>query len=286
MNRFPRYIAEVSSNHSQNLDRIIKFIDKSSEIGCDAVKFQLFEVEKLYDASTIKKMPEIMERKKWELPISFLPHIKERCREKRILFGCTPFHLDAVDELAEYVDFFKIASYELLWLDLIRKCCLQSQPLIISTGMANIDEIISANEVVQSMKKSDVAFLHCESSYPVQANEANLASISYLRNKLGCRIGWSDHSRKTSVILRAALKWNADIFEFHLDLDAKGAEYRSGHCWLPDELSETIQLIEEGITADGVLDKFPGKAEIADRNWRADPTDGLRPLKKIREGQH
>ena len=110
MNQFPKYISEVSSNHAQDLDRIIKFIDVSAEIGCDAVKFQLFEVEKLYASSTIKEMPQIMERKKWELPISFLPHIKERCREKRILFGCTPFHLEAVDELSEYVDFFKIAS--------------------------------------------------------------------------------------------------------------------------------------------------------------------------------
>lgn len=283
MSKFPKYISEVSSNHDQNLDRIIEFIDTSARIGCDAVKFQLFQVEKLFSADTIKKMPSVMERKKWELPLKFLPEIKKRCKEKEIQLGCTPFYLEAVDELAEFVDFFKIASYELLWLDLIEKCAKMPQPLIISTGMANMDEIRNAYNVAAKFKNEDLAFLHCQSNYPVKSEETNLAAIEILKDELRCEIGWSDHSRDIAVILRAALKWNAKIFEFHLDLDSDGAEYSSGHCWLPNELENVISIIERSKLADGDHKKFPGKSESNDRNWRADPSDGLRPLKKIRE---
>ena len=66
-------------------------------------------------------------------------------------------------------------------------------------------------------------------------------------------------------------------------MDSEGAEYSSGHCWLPDELENAISLIERSKFADGIHEKFPGKSESNDRNWRADPSDGLRPLKSIRE---
>lgn len=283
MKNFPKYIAEVSSNHSQDLDRIIEFIDVSADIGCDAVKFQLFKVDELYSEDTIRNMPSVLERKKWELSLSMFPQIKKRCEEKNILLGCTPFYMNAVDELAEYVDFYKVASYELLWLDLIKKCASMPHPLIISTGMANIDEIDSAYAAIKAVNKKNIAFLHCESNYPVKAEEANLGAIKFLRDRLNCTLGWSDHSRDLAVILRAAHKWNAEIFEFHIDLDSSGAEYASGHCWLPDELQNAISLIEVGKIADGLIDKFPGKSESSDRDWRADPSDGLRPLKSIRE---
>ena len=149
--------------------------------------------------------------------------------------------------------------------------------------MANMDEIRNAYNVAAKFKNEDLAFLHCQSNYPVKSEETNLAAIEYLKNELKCEIGWSDHSRDIAVILRAALKWNAKIFEFHLDLDSDGAEYSSGHCWLPSELENVISIIERSKLADGDHKKFPGKSESNDRNWRADPSDGLRPLKKIRE---
>jgi N-acetylneuraminate synthase len=70
--------------------------------------------------------------------------------------------------------------------------------------------------------------------------------------------------------------------EFHLDLDGKGAEYASGHCWLPDEIAPVIARIREGERADGSGFKGPVAAELSDREWRADPSDGLRPLRHIR----
>jgi len=84
------------------------------------------------------------------------------------------------------------------------------------------------------------------------------------------------------VIERAVHRWGAGMVEFHLDLDGEGAEYAAGHCWLPDEIAPVIARIREAETADGEGFKEPQPSELADRNWRADPIDGLRPLQHIR----
>lgn len=278
----PRYIAEISSNHCQDINRIMHFITTSAEIGCDAIKFQLFKINDLYSQEVFKNLPEVENRREWELPVNYLEKIAREAKIVGIKFGCTPFYLEAIDELDPFVDFYKIASYELLWLELIEKCTQRVQPLIISTGMATMDEIMEAKKIIDFYKKENVAFLHCESSYPVSPNQTNLAAIATMRNFLKCSVGWSDHSRDPAVILRAAHKWNADIFEFHLDLDGKGDEYKQGHCWLPHELEKTIRLIETGKIADGDGIKVPGISELDDRQWRADPSDGLRPLKSKR----
>jgi N-acetylneuraminate synthase len=73
------------------------------------------------------------------------------------------------------------------------------------------------------------------------------------------------------------------MIEFHLDLDENGAEYKSGHCWLPNQMKATIDFINKGFLADGNGEKVPAPSEIDDRLWRADPSDGLRPFKELRE---
>ena len=104
------FISEVSSNHLKNLSRIKKFIKVSKDIGCYGVKFQLFKVDQLFRPEIIKKYPDILRRKKWELPIEFISQISKECKKNKIKFGCTPFYLDAVDLLKKKVDFFKISS--------------------------------------------------------------------------------------------------------------------------------------------------------------------------------
>ena len=144
------FIAEVSSNHSRNIDRALEFIDLASQIGCDAVKFQLFKIDKLFAPEILKKSKQHRDRIQWELPLEFLPLLSKRCKDKDIQFSCTPFYLDAVQELEPYVDFYKIASYELLWDDLLIACALTEKPVIISTGMANLDEIKHAQKLLRS----------------------------------------------------------------------------------------------------------------------------------------
>ena len=205
------------------------------KIGCYAVKFQLFEINKLFCNEVLKLSEDHRRRKNWELPKEFIPELSNYSKKQNLKFSCTPFFLDAVDFLEPYVDFFKIASYELLWNDLIRKCASTKKPLIISTGMANMDEIDNAVSVSRNSGCKDLSILQCVSHYPASYEDVNLRVIKTFRDRYKCKVGWSDHTVNKNVIRRAKVKWNADYIEFHLDLDGNGEEYSTGHCWLPEK---------------------------------------------------
>ncbi|WP_415303506.1 N-acetylneuraminate synthase family protein [Candidatus Pelagibacter sp. Uisw_090] len=276
------FIAEVSSNHSRNIERSLNFIDTASKVGCDAVKFQLFKINELFAPEILKKSKEISGRKQWELPLEFLPLLSDRCKEKGIQFSCTPFYLDAVKELEPYVDFYKIASYELLWDDLLIACALTRKPVILSTGMANLNEIKNAVKVLRD-HNCEPTVLHCTSAYPTPYKEANLSAIKTIRNSVGCKVGWSDHTVDAGVVQRAIHKWGAEVVEFHFDLDGKGEEFGAGHCWLPEQISSLIKQVRHAKDADGNGIKEPVPSELHDRLWRTDPLDGLRPFKSVRK---
>ena len=283
-----KFIAEVSSNHNSDLNRCLKFIEAAKNCGCAGVKFQLFKINELFAPEILKKSKEHRKRKEWELPTEFLPEISKKCKELNMEFICTPFYLDAVDELEPYVDAYKIASYEILWHDLFRKCAKTDKPVIVSTGMATVDEVKSATNVLVEEGCIDITILHCTSSYPTPPEQCNLSAIETMRKAIkvpedvSLRFGWSDHSVNEGVILRALHKWNAQMIEFHFDLDGKGEEFKFGHCWLPDRVKRMIEMVKDGFLADGDGKKEPQPNEMDERLWRADPEDGLRPLKGIR----
>ena len=278
------FIAEASSNHAQDLSRALAFVDAAADAGCDAVKFQLFRITELFAPEILARSARHRARADWELPVSYLEPLAARCREKKILFSCTPFYLGAVEELAPFVAFYKIASYELLWGGLLEACAATGKPVILSTGMATMPEIETAVATLRRAGARDITLLHCVSAYPTPPEEANLSAMSAIRAATGVPVGWSDHTRSPAVIERAVHRWNAAAVEFHLDLDGAGAEFASGHCWLPGEIAPVIARIREGIRADGEGFKAPAPSELADREWRADPADGLRPLRHLRAG--
>lgn len=273
-----KFIAEFSSNHQQDLKRCLSFIDIASQIGCSGVKFQLFKLDQLFLPEVLRNSKKHRARKAWELPLEFIPVLSERARVRSLRFGCTPFYLDAVDELLPYVDFFKIASYELLWHDLITACARTGKPLVLSTGMANMNEVTSAVSHFEQAGGRGLTLLHCVSHYPTLIGECNLAAIDTLRERFHCDVGWSDHSVQAPVLHRAIHRWNASMVEFHLDIDGKGAEFASGHCWLPEDIASIIDCASIAEKVDGVAQKQPAETELLERLWRADPSDGLRPL--------
>lgn len=279
----PLFVAEVSSNHHRDLERCLRFIDVAAAVGCDSVKFQLFRIEELFAREILEKSPMHRARKGWELPVEFLPSLASRCRERGIGFSCTPFYLQAVEELLPHVDFFKIASYELLWNDLLTACARTAKPVVLSTGMATMEEIRAAVETLRGAGCSDLTLLHCVSGYPAPVEECNLAAIRTLAEAFNCAAGWSDHSVSPAVIYRAVHRWGAGMIEFHLDLEGEGEEFKTGHCWLPDQICKVIATVGEGFSSDGNGEKVPTPAELTDREWRADPADGLRPLSIVRK---
>jgi len=277
-----KFVAEASSNHSQDLSRALAFVDAAADCGCDAVKFQLFRIAELFAPEILAKSAKHRARVKWELPVAHLAPLAERARARNIEFSCTPFYLAAVEELEPFVAFYKIASYELLWHGLLEACAATGKPVIISTGMATMPEIKAAVATLKRARCRDITVLHCVSAYPAPPEEANLSAIAAIRKEAQVPTGWSDHTRSPAVIERAVHRWGASAVEFHLDLDGTGAEYEAGHCWLPQEIAPVIARIREGERADGEGFKEPVAAELSDREWRADPADGLRPLRHVR----
>jgi N-acetylneuraminate synthase len=166
---------------------------------------------------------------------------------------------------------------------LLESCAKTGKPVIVSTGMATMPEIESAVAALKRSGCREITALHCVSAYPAPAEEANLSAIAAIRERTGVTVGWSDHTRNPAVIERAVHRWGASAVEFHLDLDGAGAEYEAGHCWLPEEIAPVIARIRQGERADGSGFKEPTAAELSDREWRADPFDGLRPLRHIRK---
>ena len=223
-----KFIAEVSSNHARDLNRSLAFIDAAADAGCQAVKFQLFRIDQLFAPEILAKSEMHRKRREWELPLEFLPPLSQRARERGIEFSCTPFYLQAVAELHDFVDFYKIASYELPWDDLLAACAATGKPVVLSTGMATLDEIKHATGVLRNNGCANPVLLHCTSAYPTPYQDANLAAIETLRQATGSEIGWSDHTVQPGVIHRAMHRFGARVIEFHLDLDGHGDEYASG----------------------------------------------------------
>ena len=199
----PQFIAEASSNHGRDLSRALRFVDCAADAGCDAVKFQLFKIDRMFAPEILARSAQHRARRAWELPREHLAPIAERCFARNIEFSCTPFYREAVDELRPFVAFYKIASYELLVCELLEACAATGKPVVVSTGMATIEEIEQAAKILKRAGAREITFLHCVSAYPTPAAQANLSAIEVIREATGCAVGWSDHTRRPAVIERA-----------------------------------------------------------------------------------
>src|ERR1700733_3333883 len=211
---WPLFIAEASSNHGRDLMRAKAFVDAAADAGCDAVKFQLFKIDRMFAPEILAQSPKHRARKEWELPLSHLGALAEHCSARKIQFSCTPFYREAVAELAPYVDFYKVASYELLVGDLLRACAATGKSVVLSTGMATMTEIVEASRTLKQAGARDITLLHCVSAYPTPIHEANLSAIAAIRDATGLKTGWSDHTRNPAVIERAVHHWCARAVEF------------------------------------------------------------------------
>ena len=215
-------IAEAGSNHNQSIKYAKKLIDIASISKCDAIKFQLFQADKIIQ----KKYPGWKILKKLELNSEWLSLLKKYANKKKLLFGVSPFDLNGVEKLKKInVDFIKIASTEIQDLKLIEKSAKTKKPLIISTGAANLVDISLANSVIRKYT-NNFAFLHCVSVYPAKFSQLNLNMIDTMKKFLGVPIGYSDHS-SSYVIPSIAVAKGADIIEKHITFNknAKGPDH-------------------------------------------------------------
>ena len=279
-----RLVAEVSSNHGTDLERALAFVDAAADLGFDAVKFQQFKIAELFAPEALRAHANLRARERWELPEEFNAPLSQRAHERGLAYTSTPFYLGAVAVLEPHVDAFKIASYQLLWHDLIREVAATGKPIVLATGLATLAEVRDAVEALERAGARDVTLLHCVSAYPTPPEDANLRAIETLREAFHLPCGWSDHTVRPEVAARAVRRFGATMIELHLDLDGLGDEFAGGHCWLPADVARLRTRLASGtpepeeLPCDGDGEKTPRPLEADEVAWRSDPSDGLRPL--------
>ena len=272
-------IAEIGSNHNQSLENAKKLINIASKARCDAVKFQLFQADKIIQ----KKHKGWKILKNLELKTKWLKTLKAYSHKKNLLFGVSPFDLKSLKEIIKInVDFIKIASPEIQDVELIKKCSKYNKPIIISTGAANLIDIANAYYAVKKFS-NNFAFLHCVSIYPAKVEKLNLNMIETMKKFLGVPIGFSDHS-SSIVIPSIAVSKGATIIEKHITLDKKsnGPDH---HFALEDkELADMVNYIRETELSFGIDLKQPVvKRENNNLGRRIVLTKNLKKGQKIKE---
>lgn len=265
------FFAEISSNYitkdGPSYDRALELIETAKEIGCTGVKFQYFKANKLWHPS-MKKELEIAKVR--ELPLKWIGPLSNFAKKEGLLFGLSVFDKDGVDEIKEYVDYFKIASFEIGLFDLIEKCYLTEKRLMLSMGQSDRNEIIRIiTDLPEISKEQRIDVLYCISKYPALPEDCNLNIIKY-NHFIN---GYSDHT-VNYLILYTAISLGAKVIEFHLDLiDKLGLE--TEHSWQPHimELAiNYIKIIEQALGTDN----WDEIIKQQDRTYRANSETGLR----------
>lgn len=244
----PFVIAELSANHNGRLENALRIIDEAKKAGCDAVKMQtyrpdtitlncdnadfringgLWDGRTLYDLYTEAHMP-------WDWHIPLFDH----ARKVGITIFSSPFDSTAIDLLEDLnTPAYKIASFEAVDLALIRTAASTGKPLIISTGMADSEEIAEAVEAAREGGCRELALLHCVSGYPAPAEDYNLRTITDMQNRYGLVTGLSDHTLDNTTAI-ASIALGASIIEKHVTLDRNGGGPDDSFSLEPSELRQ------------------------------------------------
>ncbi|HXC23352.1 MAG TPA: N-acetylneuraminate synthase family protein [Solirubrobacteraceae bacterium] len=255
----PTYvIAEAGANHNRDIAVARELIDVAAEAGADAVKFQVYSGRALYSS----KMPRfrylrgISEKPASELledvalPREWIGDLAAHARSRAIHFFATPFDTDAVEELCEAeVPAMKVASFELVDLELIAAAATTGLPLILSCGMASYGEIEDALGAVQRGGGARVALLRCASLYPSPPEIMNLRAMSTMRAAFGVPVGLSDHTEGIAVAL-GARGLGMELLEKHFTLDRGMSGPDHPFALEPGELRELvagIRAIEQAL---------------------------------------
>ena len=217
-------IAEAGSNHNGSMEQARRLIDVAVDAHVDAVKFQLFRASKLYPKEAGRSDYLKQDRSiydiiaEMEMPYEWLPDLADYCREKGIMFLSSVFDEESVDKLDPYVPAYKIASYEMTHLPLVRHIAGKGKPVIISTGTANLEEVDETVEAFFGTGNRDLMLMQCTASYPAPTDSLNLRAVQTMKSAFGVPAGLSDHSRDPLIAPMAAVALGADLVEKHYTL--------------------------------------------------------------------
>ncbi len=257
----PYVICELSGNHNGSLDRALTMIDAAAATGCDAIKIQTYTADTItmdVDRPEFKIHGGLWDgRSLYELyqeaqtPFEWHPALFARAAERGVTLFSSPFDETAVDLLDSLgAPAFKIASFEAIDLPLIAYAASKGKPLIISTGMANLDEMHAAREKALTAGAAGVVMLHCVSSYPAAIEDANVRTVADMTNRFDSPIGLSDHTHGTAASV-AAIALGACVIEKHFTLARSDGGPDAAFSLEPAEFSALVRDCKQAWSALG-----------------------------------
>lgn len=285
-------IAEISGNHNQSFEKAKELVKKACESGADAVKIQTYTPDtltidcknqwfqvKVNEAWKGKTLYDLYKTAytPWEWQ-ERLKKIAESCGK---IFFSTAYDETAVDFLEKMkVPAYKVASFEINDLELLKKIAKTKKPVIISRGMASLDELKSAISTLKKNGTKQIAILHCVSSYPAKPEEMNLATISDIRKKFRLISGLSDHSLAPSVAA-ASVALGASIIEKHFTLKRADGGPDASFSLEPEEFKDLVESVRQVEKAVGKVYYGAGKGESENIIFRR----SLFVVKDIKKGE-
>lgn len=269
----PFVIAEMSGNHNHSLDRALAIVDAAADSGVQALKLQTYTADtmtididekeffiddpkSLWQGNSLYKLyQQAYTPWEWHKPIF------DRCRERGIIGFSTPFDASAVDFLESLnIPCYKIASFEMTDLPLIRKVAATKKPMIISTGMATIAEIDETVRAAREAGCQDIVLLKCTSTYPASPEKSNLVTLPHMSALFDCQVGVSDHTMGIGVTI-AGVSLGATIIEKHFTLSRADGGVDSAFSMEPAEMTSLVTEAERAWQALGRINYGPSDAE-------------------------
>ena len=272
-------IAEAGVNHNGDLQNAIKLIEIAADAGADYVKFQTFKADNIVSKYAPKAQYQInnfgdgddfqyLMLKKLEIPLYWYPVLLKRSIDLGIKFLSTGFDEESIDFLDELgIDFFKIPSGEITNRDYLIHIAKKGKPIVLSTGMSNLEEIQTAINLFlnKGVSINDISVLHCNTEYPTPFKDVNLLAMHSIKNTFNLRFGYSDHTKGIEVPI-AAVALGATIIEKHFTIsrEMEGPDHAAS--LEPGELKEmikSIRNIELAISGNGI--KEPSSSELKNK---------------------
>lgn len=268
-------VAELSANHNHDFDLAVKTIEAMAKAGADAVKFQTFKPGSFtLDADTEDFGPRkdglwkgyrpIDLYTQGSMPYEWQPKLQQVCKDLGVICFSTPFDNEAVDFMEQMnMPIYKIASFEITDVNLIRYAASKQKPMIISTGVAIQEDIELVLQVCHEEKNFDITLLKCTSDYPAAPEKANLMTMVDMRDRYRVKVGVSDHSM-TNTIPMTAVALGATVVEKHFILDRSLGGIDSAFSLNPEEFASMVKVVREveqtlGTVTYEVSDKDKGR---------------------------
>jgi len=263
-------IAEAGVNHNGSLELAKKLVDCAKDAGVDCIKFQTFKAKNLvspraqkaeYQKKTTGEDSQLSMLEKLELSYDEFIELKEYCDHSGICFLSTPFDFDSIDFLSSLdMPFWKIPSGEVTNYPYLVAVAKTEKPVVMSTGMCEMNEIEEAIRVLRENGTKEISLLHCNTEYPTPFPDVNLKAMDTLRKTFGLEVGYSDHTKGIEVPI-AAVALGATIIEKHFTLDRnmEGPDHKAS--LEPSELKSMVSSIRNIEQAIGSSEKKPSDSE-------------------------